>query len=399
MTDPARLKVRFVVLNLRMGGQVSSILSLRSALLERGVDSELLLPEHARSASKHDLTSYAALPARRRAAGMLTLLRGLRALGADPGVVLHLVVPSPAFLSILRILPFPSERTIVQCEGPCTRLDGEHLRSALEDPALLVPRLILNNRIWMRLARKAGCAHIASHPAIAAQLREVGLKKIFEIPNSGVLLPDSDATPHSYSHDVPHRSLPEEDDNIWCAYVGHAHPVKGVDDLLEAFAKAVTRRPELRLLMALSGDGDAARVRRSIAARGLADRVLLAGLVQVSELLERIDLLVLPYRSAITTTLYPSLLLEADSARCPVLVAALPELMPILDTDSGGVRVFPPRSVPALVDALVTTPPRSRGGRKSFLRLPTARENVDHTISVYHEIIRSCVTREAAHAG
>jgi glycosyltransferase involved in cell wall biosynthesis len=375
------LRVRFVILNLRMGGQVSSILSLRSALLERGVDAELLLPRLARSASKHDLTAYAALPALKRVAGLLALLRGLRELAADANVVLHLVVPSPAFLPILRLLPFPADRTILQCEGPCTQVDREHLKALLEDPALIAPRLILNNRAWMWAGPRSECAHIAPHPAIAAQLRQIGERKIFEIPNSSFLLPEGDGDAPRLPGSATPQAIPGDDDSIWCAYVGHAHPVKGVDDLLEAFAEAATRRPELRLLMALSGDGDAARILRSIAAHGLEERVRLVGLVSIPELLDRVDLLVLPYRSAITTTLYPSLLLEADSARCPVLVAAIPELVPVLDTDSGGVRVFPPRSIQALAHALATTPARSRCGRRSFLLLPTARERAERTVS------------------
>jgi glycosyltransferase involved in cell wall biosynthesis len=389
MSDDPRLRVRFVILNLRMGGQVSSILSLKSALLERGIDAELLLPPLALSASKHDLTTYATLSARRRVAGLLALLRGLGDLATDPNLVLHIVVPSPAFLPILHLLPFPAERIIVQCEGPCTQLDREHLRALLEDPTLILPRLIVNNRAWMRLGRKPSCAHIASHPAIASQLRRAGHEKIFEIPNSSFPLSEDDGVTPPLSLCTPHQGLPDEDD-VWCAYVGHAHPVKGVDDLLQAFAEAARRRPELRLLLALSGDGDAARVRRSITALGLEGRVRLAGLVPVSTLLDRVDLLVLPYRSAITTTLYPSLLLEADSARCPVLVAAIPELTPVLDTDSDGVRVFPPRSIQALADALAETPPRSRCGPRSFLLLPKALERVERTISAYQEVIRNC---------
>lgn len=384
---PRRPSVYYLLLNLRMGGQVSSIVALQDALAARGAQTRFLLPDSVRAPEKHALQAYGGQPVVSRLRQLWRLIASLRDIAGDSAAVLHVVLPSPAFSGLVRMLPFPARRILVQYEGPCTRLDAEHLRVFRDDPCLMAPRLVLNNAVWAPLGRATACSHLATHPCIATQLRRAGFERVYEVPNLGSLSPALDGVAPSLPPALEHET--------WCGYIGHAHRVKGVDDLVVAFASAAATRRDLRLLLALSEDGNAARVRRLVSERGLGARVHLAGLIDISEALRRLDALVLPYRSTITTTLYPSLLLEADLARCPLIVSDLPEIVPALNSSHGCLQMFRPGEPDSLAAALRRVQSRSSCTTR-LLQLPDEAERTTRLEQIYAELVR-CGTAPRTH--
>ena len=125
--------------------------------------------------------------------------------------------------------------------------------------------------------------------------------------------------------------------------------------LFVPFAIAAPQRADLRLVLALSMDGDRARIVERVQAlpADVRAKVRIEGLVPVASVLKSIDALVLPYRSLATTTVYPSLLLEADVAACPVVVGGVDGLKGVLDYESRRCFVFPPRDVHELARTLL----------------------------------------------
>lgn len=365
--------VAFAVLNLRLGGQMSTLVAAMDGLRERGVDAWFALPDGLPSPSKSALEPWSALPFVVRARRSLGLLRTL-ASRLGPSTLLHLMLPSPAWASLAAALPLDPRRLILQYEAPALAWD-EPTRSALwDDPGLVAPRLVLNHVGWSRLGRRSGASHLATHPGIAAQLRELGFSPVYEVANlSG--FSDEDT--------APNLALPER----LVGYVGHAHRVKGVDDLVEAFIAAAPIRPDLHLLLALTGDRSQRRLVRRLASAGLIRRALVVGRVAVERVLHRLDALVLPYRSMLSTTLYPSLLLEADRAGCPLIISRVAELAPILRDGVAGLITVPPRDVRALTDALVSLPPRDPQVRlPPRLRLPSEAERLDALVALYRTV-------------
>jgi len=382
----APFRVRALVLNLRMGGQVAGALALCSRLRARGRDAELLLPPGLADAGKTSLDAFTRLPATTRLGLALRLLGQLRALAADPQVVLHLTLPAPSWSGLAALLPFPSERMVLQYEGKSLALGGDELRRLREDPGLLLPRLILNSRAWMPLGRSLACTHLATCPALADELERAGYARVRRVANFASLDDEPSDLPADLASQLadPHR--------VSLAYVGHAHPVKGLDDLLAAFAEVGSRRRDLRLVLALSGDGDSRRTLTAVARLerdhpGLKARISIYGLLPVGRLLKATDALVLPYRAATTTTLLPSLLLEADLAGCPTIVADLPELRPVLNWASRALSTFLPESVAGLAACLERTEKRVGRARDPLLLLPDEDTRLAELEQLYADLV------------
>lgn len=374
MNDP---DVVFVVVNLRMGGQVSAILSLIDILARNGVRARLLLPDGVSDTSKASLQAWAARPFLYRLAATLRLLRTVgRVVG--PTTILHLVLPSPAMCAVARLVSLPSERIVLQYEAAPARFDGAHLRHFIEEPFLFAPRLLLNHRFWARLGRSLRSHHLATYGALAQDLGDLGLGPVETIANfSSIREGDLDET------------VPELGEGRWVGYIGHAHRVKGVEDLLRAFSRAACRRSDLRLFLALSADGRPDRIANMAMSSRFSERILVRRLVPVGAILRSLDALVLPYRSMMTTTMYPSLLLEAHGEHCPVVVSRVPELLPVLDERSRSLYTFAPCDIDALADTLTSIPPRNSVPFESFLRLPSESERIAALLAVYERARRN----------
>lgn len=369
----------FFVLNLRMGGQVSNLISLQELLTERGVRVRWALPASARSLDKAALTRFSQL---RPWARIASTLQCLRALPRTPGDVVHMVLPTPSFTPLCALASTPHQRILVQSEGLPTAFDDEHLALLGANPALMLPRMLLNHRALVRAARHLPVAHLVTAPSYAATLRTLGYRNVSCIENVarfGALdrlpLPVEVAALFA-----PGRTV--------VGYVGHAHAVKGVEDLVDAFAIGGRARPDMYLLLALSADGSTDRLRQRAAAlpRDLRARVHVTGLVPVGTLLSRLDALVLPYRSIATTTIFPSLLLEADVASCPVIVCDVPPLGDIMPPSCPTFVRVPARSPAALANALRDVEPRRAHRAQPRLRLPSEAERADQLVELYRRL-------------
>lgn len=371
-------RVTYCVLNLRMGGQVSNILGLISMLRERGIGASLALPASVASASKVDLTRFASLPATTR---IVSMLRMLRALPEEPGQLVHFVLPTPSFAPICLLTSTPLSQIVVQSEGLPIALDREHQQLLREDPVFFAPRVVLNHKRLVAAARIVPVAHLVTARSYQDTLRRLGFADVTYVENVARFeKQDTGELPASIERAFgPGRTV--------LGYIGHCHPVKGVDDLVQAFASA--QRDDLELVLALSEDGNAERIRGKVAQlpSAIQARVHFAGLVPVQTLLARLDALVLPYRSIASTTIYPSLLLEADEALCPLIVSEVSPLDDILPVDQSGCVRVPPRDVPALTRALEQISPRSlQLGARARLNLPSAEQRLDQLIELYARI-------------
>jgi glycosyltransferase involved in cell wall biosynthesis len=131
-------------------------------------------------------------------------------------------------------------------------------------------------------------------------------------------------------------------------FVGRLDIAKGIEELLEAFASLVSRRPNLRL--AFVGDGPGGEHLRSKAKHlQLGDRITLNGACssqEVAEWLAAASVLALPsYNEG-----YPNVVIEALSCGRPVIATNVGGILELVNEESG--ILIPPRDSRTLATAI-----------------------------------------------
>jgi glycosyltransferase involved in cell wall biosynthesis len=144
-----------------------------------------------------------------------------------------------------------------------------------------------------------------------------------------------------------HPLLAMSEDAPIAVYTGRLHPLKGLDNLIEAWSVVAARRPDARLWIV--GDGpERAALWRQIADAGLDGRVVLAGSFDtVDEFLAAADLFVLP---SLEEGMSMSLL-EAMAAGLPVVASDIPGNRAIVQHEVEGL-LTPPRDPDSLAMAI-----------------------------------------------
>ena len=165
-------------------------------------------------------------------------------------------------------------------------------------------------------------------------------------------------------------------------FLGERRPLKGVDLLLDAARIAWQRQPEL--YFALVGPGPPLQLRdgRVVDAGAVTD-------VQRSAWLERADIVVLPSRSES----FGMVVVEAWSARTPVVVTDIPPLRELVSACEGGLVV--PRNPNSLAEGILTlmSDPARRStmgerGYKLWRSRYTPEEVARRHLTVYAQVIR-----------
>ncbi|MFA6416507.1 MAG: glycosyltransferase [Candidatus Paceibacterota bacterium] len=147
--------------------------------------------------------------------------------------------------------------------------------------------------------------------------------------------------------------LPNKADKFWIGTIAELHPNKGLDILIEAFARLVKdmlgSQTGWSLYLVIIGEGqERAKLEKMISDKRLDGRIILLGQVDdARKYLHAFDIFVLPSR----TEAFPYALLEAGSAGVPIIaseVGGVPEIIP--DAEYG--LLVPPENIHELEKSL-----------------------------------------------
>ncbi len=186
---------------------------------------------------------------------------------------------------------------------------------------------------------------VAISSGIARIVENLGSFQVARIPNG--IDPDA-VSERAMSRAEARRSLGVEGDPV-VLFVGRLHRQKGVDVLLDAWARFVEQRPRARLLVL--GDGpEALRLHRAAEALGIPRSVDFRGLRKdVVPHYAAADIFMLPSRYEG----FPNVMLEAMSAGLPVVASRVSGTEDAIESGRNGLLV-PPGDAGALRDALLT---------------------------------------------
>jgi glycosyltransferase involved in cell wall biosynthesis len=124
-----------------------------------------------------------------------------------------------------------------------------------------------------RLFNRSAFIHVTSLQE-AQELKEWGVGVPIEVVYFGLEAPPVEQTGHAR----PHPLLAEAAGHTIFLFLGRFHPIKALDLLIPAFARAARQEPGMRLALAGRGEADyEAWLTAEIAAQGIEDRVLWLG--------------------------------------------------------------------------------------------------------------------------
>lgn len=121
-------------------------------------------------------------------------------------------------------------------------------------------------------------------------------------------------------------------------YIGHTKASKGVDIVLELVAE-LRKSINLELVLAASGFGGMHETIEQIKQLNLTDIVIRKDEIDVRQELLTADILIVPLRTCVGTSLSPNVIVEAISLGTPVITSAFPELKELLGDQQLGLTV------------------------------------------------------------
>ncbi|MEN8163304.1 MAG: glycosyltransferase family 4 protein [Acidobacteriota bacterium] len=222
-----------------------------------------------------------------------------------------------------------------------------------------------------------------------AEVLKVALQKAFpEVPSAAYPLPAVPAGKPMPEKEVVRRQMDIGSEERLALFLGLIRPYKGVEDLLEAFAR-LPEDSRWRLVVAGEPWGGLAEVLSArVEALHLGDRVRLEfGWVpeaEVDQLLSAADLLVLPYRSGTQSAVAPMAL----SRGVPVLSTDVGGLAEVVEHGISGLLVEP-NSPQALADALTDL----EGASLARLAAGALASSARWTWAGYAEVLEGLVER------
>ncbi|MGH2351205.1 MAG: glycosyltransferase family 4 protein, partial [Chloroflexota bacterium] len=310
-----------------LSGQIESLVALGRGLRALGHDVRLVsaFPE---AVLYHDTRwTLAGGDARSLGPKVLRIGRIVRDVcrAAREADVVHLNLPTPAFALVGDLVQAATRRPVVvgyeaHLCSPGTLLGEGHFRRA---PAFYGPRVVVNNRLVARLA-----AHRCSRYVVGSAVQRQELLALGLPPGKIAVLPTLiDTTKLRRWPRVEARrrlGLPPTEPLV--AYVGHYHPVKGVELLPAALRRLQRAVPGAHLALAWSGLGERRPVLEAIERAGVRDRVIEIGRVEVGQVLSAADVVAAPYVLTIGQAALPAVLLEAMHLGTPLVTSDLPLL-------------------------------------------------------------------------
>ncbi|MFH0983110.1 MAG: glycosyltransferase [Planctomycetota bacterium] len=210
------------------------------------------------------------------------------------------------------------------CGFPTRRLICEIQTAEIERPW----------HLWVEHWTQRWCrAIVGNSPSVIEHLRMAGHIH----PSRLRLIPGGvDPEPLAQISPLDRRALGITDDDPILLWVGRLDPIKGLDELIEAFARVARARP---CHLVLVGDGAyRPQVERLIRRSGCAERMVMLGTrSDVPSLLKTAAMFVFPSR----TEGMPNALLEAMAAGLPCVAADVPGCRDVIDDRVDGLLTKP----------------------------------------------------------
>ncbi len=346
----------------------------------KGVAPRYLLSDLLFGLERHHFEHYRGCSTGRRLLELWFWVRTLAQRIDNDAAVVHLLLPSPAWAWIFRWIKFPGERMVLHYSGRTVAWNWMNLKEFPGDPWLVGRAMLTNPEFLSRFARGVQGAHLTMDARSAETLTALGCKRVFQCP--GLIDPWI-----GLKNRVWERKGKDADSSVlYAGFSGLGSPVEGILDLLRATSMAALENPRLRLILAVEEKHRLVKLKQRILDLGLRDRVMFVDVEEEARLLAQVDVMVLPYRSAMVAPLYPRPLMVAAASGCPLITTAIPAWEHLFHLGSPGLELISPGDVGALRRVLVTLMDRlDRAGGGPLPLKPLAGHQGMEAVSTIHQ--------------
>lgn len=176
-------------------------------------------------------------------------------------------------------------------------------------------------------------------------------------------------------------------DELVFGFIGRLSPQKAPERLIEAFASVATTSPKARLLIIGSGELEP-DLRRQMAERGIADRIVIDAALPGAEALQAMDVLVMTSRYEAMSYV----MLEAAAAGLPLILTDVGGTSNVLEHDVNGLIVPNTDDSAALISAMSAL--ANQKTRERYAEAAKKRSDrygvdamVEQTIAVYKQAL------------
>lgn len=328
----------------RLSGQFKSIFNLAHQLREKNIEVTIYAP--------NGITSINSIIPRKHLypLDLINLIKTIRKVSSTVDIVqLHL--PTPSFAFIGDTIKFKNKsRILVNFESHLVDNPGKILPYIRKSPNFYISRLILNNPYISKLSCFSCEKYIVSSLYQKVELQAIGLSdnRIKVIPN----VVTGSQKYRKYDKAMAKESIGFNKKENIITYIGHFTHIKGVEFLVESFSRVLEKFPETKLVLAWSGRGSPKNIERVVEKRGIKNKTMFFGKVNVTKLLFASDVFVLPYVFTFGTQCFPNLLLEAFSVGVPIVTSDIPPIPEVVTNGETGLLV-PPADSEEIAEAVI----------------------------------------------
>lgn len=160
---------------------------------------------------------------------------------------------------------------------------------------------------------------------------------------------------------------PRKNNKVVVSYFGHADPLKGISDVIEAFGlldKIYGEKLELHLYLTKFCERTAkraAKISKNIKVEGHVDDII--------QKYNETDIVVLPYRSRGAAIGIPLVLIEAMACECAIITTKLPFIQEIVGGTAFTVETYTPQQIVNRVSLLLNKDMRKEMGKQARQRV------------------------------
>lgn len=183
-------------------------------------------------------------------------------------------------------------------------------------------------------------------------------------------------------------------------YLGGITPIRGIEQLIEAFSSAADEHPDARFVFVGRFESDAfeRKIKQKVKAYGLADRVEFMGSVPYSEIetyLSKASIGIIPYLPEPNHLVcLPNKLFEYMAAGVAILASDFPHYRKVVENSRSGLLIDPkkPESIADALNVLLDNPEKTKdfgvNGRMSFETTYNWETEEKKLVSFYKKLLK-----------